>query len=98
MDFLRYRIIFKFDLILSEFSFGNALLPWDNLYFFYGLEHLNQLDSNLVNNNIHILPKSMTLKAIAVQLEDLDKIRSPVGNAEGFNLDEFDKVILVSHV
>ena len=33
---------------------------------------------------------------MAVNLENLDKIRSPVRNCEGFDLKEFDKVILVN--
>lgn len=32
---------------------------------------------------------------IAINMENLDKIRSPVGICEGFNLNEFDRVILV---
>ena len=45
-----------------------------------------------------ILPKSFKFYAMAVNLENLHKIRSPVGNCEGFNLDEFDKVILVFNI
>lgn len=39
----------------------------------------------------------MRFYAIAVSMEDLDKIRSPVGSTEGFDIQEFDKVILVIH-
>ena len=33
--------------------------------------------------------------AIALNLEDLNKIRYPVGICEGFDLAEFDKIVLV---
>ena len=86
----------KFDIILSECSFNFALLPWDNLYFYYGLENLGHvLESVAVSNNKIILPFRITFKTIAVSLENLDKIRSPVGITEGFDLAEFDKIILV---
>jgi hypothetical protein len=78
-------------------------MPWDNLYFFYALLNLKELVSNnnrnnqgdLLKNTI-ITPKRMVFKAVAVCLEDLDKIRSPVGISEAdINIGEFDKIILV---
>ena len=80
---------------MSECAFSLALLPWDNIYFYYGLAHLKSLLPVNDFKEKTILPKSFKFYAIAVNLENLHKIRSPVGNCEGFNLDEFDKVILV---
>ncbi len=90
-----YKIYFKFDIIFSELSFGQSLLPWDNLYFYYGLQHLKQLNGNQFFNDKIILTFRIRFKAVAVHLQDLDKIRSPVGETEGIDITEFDKVILV---
>ena len=82
--------------MFSELAFSFALLPWDNLYYFYGLQHLKELNTKDYYSDKVILPFRVRFKAIAVHLEDLDKIRSPVNETEGFDLTEFDKVILVS--
>ncbi len=71
------------------------MLPWDNLYFYYGLQHLKQLNDNEFYRDKIILPSRIRFKAILVHLDDLDKIRSPVGETEGIDITEFDKVILV---
>jgi hypothetical protein len=68
------------------------LLPWDNLYFYYGLINLKNIYSNF--DKIKIEPRGITIRALPVELENLDKIRSPVINSEGFDLTQFDKVIL----
>lgn len=77
---------------MSECSFNNSVLPWDNLYLINCIDRIKKLQ----NNKIKILPKKLKFKAIAVELENLDKIRSPVGICEGFDINAFDKVILVS--
>jgi protein arginine N-methyltransferase 7 len=95
--------MFKFDIVLSECAFSFALLPWDNLYLFYGLSNLreifsnNNADSNGKKSSRVILPFRIRFKAIAVSMENLDKIRSPVGITEGFDIGEFDKIILVNY-
>ncbi len=88
---------------MSECAFNFALLPWDNLYFYYGLDNLREIFSNnntdngsKKNSNRVILPFRIKFKAIAVSMENLDKIRSPVGITEGFDIGEFDKIILVT--
>ena len=40
-----------------------------------------------------IFPCCATMKAVAVEFKDLWKIRHPVGNCEGFNLNTFDSLI-----
>ncbi|KAH9515598.1 Protein arginine N-methyltransferase 7 [Bulinus truncatus] len=82
----------KIDLVVAEPFFQAALLPWEHLYFWYALHYLrSELSPNAV-----ILPESMTVKAMAVQFRDLQKIRSPVGICEGFDITEFDKLIELS--
>jgi protein arginine N-methyltransferase 7 len=69
------------------------MLPWDNLYILNCLRKLSQFKSD---DDFVILPTEIKFKAVAVNLENLNKIRSPVVDCEGFDITEFDKVILVS--
>ncbi|CAL1545743.1 unnamed protein product [Lymnaea stagnalis] len=82
----------KIDVVIAEPFFQAALLPWENLYFWYAL---HSLQSHL-SQSVVILPQSMTVKAIAVEFQDLQKIRAPVGNCEGFDISEFDRLIEIS--
>jgi protein arginine N-methyltransferase 7 len=86
------NIYSKIDIVISECSFTNSVLPWDNLYILHCIENSRKF----LSNQFTILPLKFKLKAIAVELENLDKIRSPVGICEGFDISEFDTVILVS--
>ncbi len=43
--------------------------------------------------DFQIFPCCATMKAVAVEFKDLWKIRHPVGNCEGFNLNTFDNLI-----
>ena len=45
---------------------------------------------------IEVLPKKLKVKLIAIQMENLHKIRNPVGDFDGIKLDEFDEIILVN--
>lgn len=82
-------------------AFSSAQLPWENLYFHYGVQSL--LKTRLLygsdepdnNNDLTLLPFRISIYAIAVQFEHLHKIRSPVEETCGFSLKEFDRVILV---
>ena len=88
----------KFEILMTECAFSLALLPWDNIYFKYGLEHLNNINKTNDLKIETILPANITFYAMAVNLENLHKIRSPVVNCEGFELNEFDQVILVNSI
>ncbi|XP_059148867.1 protein arginine N-methyltransferase 7-like isoform X2 [Physella acuta] len=79
----------KIDVVVAEPFFQSASLPWEHLYFWYALHHVQAH----LSESVVILPKSMTIQAIAVHFENLQKIRSPVGYCEGFNITEFDKLI-----
>ena len=57
--------------------------------------HCIENSRKFFSSDVKILPQKFKLKAIAVEFENLDKIRSPVGICEGFDISEFDKVILV---
>ena len=56
---------------------------------------MQHLKSIRPETSFEILPKRIRFMAIALNLEDLNKIRYPVGICEGFDLAEFDKIILV---
>lgn len=60
------------------------------------MEHFRSVYENEEKlNSVKVLPIQIRLKVIAISMENLDKIRSPVGICEGFDLKEFDQVILV---
>lgn len=90
----------KFDVIFSEVVFSSGLLPWDNMYFYYCLEHLKQVMADRKGSkgfdHVTVLPKRLKIKLIAIEMENLHKIRCPVGDFDGIKLDEFDEIILVS--
>uniref|UniRef100_A0A0B6ZTI7 Protein arginine N-methyltransferase 7 n=1 Tax=Arion vulgaris TaxID=1028688 RepID=A0A0B6ZTI7_9EUPU len=79
----------KIDLVIAEPHFQSALLPWEHLYFWYAVSALRQH----LSQSYVILPEKMIIKAMAVQFRDLHKIRAPVGNCEGFNISDFDRLI-----
>ncbi|XP_074644221.1 protein arginine N-methyltransferase 7-like [Tubulanus polymorphus] len=79
----------KIDVIVGEPFFYSSLLPWHNLHFWYGASTILEHSSP----DVHIIPKSATMKCVALDFDDLGKIRAPVGICEGFNLDTFDKTI-----
>ena len=74
-----------FDVILSEPSFSIAYLPWHNLYFWYMLKDVQ---------NVEIMPKKATIWCCPVTFQDLWKIRAPLKTVEGFNVKHFDDIIM----
>ncbi|XP_028392540.1 protein arginine N-methyltransferase 7-like [Dendronephthya gigantea] len=78
------------DVILGEPFFISSLVPWHDLYFWYASRSVM---SNLCDHKIKVNPGSACLKAVAVELDDLWKIRAPLGSVEGFNVQAFDKLI-----
>ncbi|XP_060604526.1 protein arginine N-methyltransferase 7-like [Ruditapes philippinarum] len=79
----------KIDIIIGEPVFQSSLLPWDNMCYWY----LSQQFGNHLSDQCKVLPGKMTIYAIAVNYVDLWKIRADVGICEGFNIQEFDKII-----
>lgn len=79
----------KADVVLSEPFFSFSLLPWHNLHF-WALRHSL---SPLLHPKAVTLPAACALYGVAVQFRDLWKIRAPVGEAEGFQLAAFDRLI-----
>ncbi|XP_013405662.1 protein arginine N-methyltransferase 7 [Lingula anatina] len=79
----------KITLFMAEPYFYSSLLHWHNLYFWYSWSHL----SDLMVDSVTILPRRAILKAVAMEFDNLWKIRAPVGNCEGFDLGQFDQLI-----
>ncbi|CAD5124274.1 DgyrCDS12566 [Dimorphilus gyrociliatus] len=80
------------DVVLSEPYFIEAYLPWHNLYYWYALSELREK----LGKSHKCLIKSVKIKAIAVKFDDLMKLRWPVYECEGFNLDAFGTLIEVN--
>ncbi|XP_064640600.1 protein arginine N-methyltransferase 7-like [Lineus longissimus] len=79
----------KIDILMAEPFFSFAALPWHNLYFWYAHSDIRQL----CHDSTVVLPRQAVLKAVAVQFDDLWKIRVPIGDCEGLNLDHFDALM-----
>lgn len=77
------------DAILGEPFFTSALFPWHHLYFWYAASSAARIS----RPEVKVLPRGATLKALAVEFEDLWKFHAPVKIVEGFDLTLFDKLI-----
>ncbi|EZA46347.1 protein arginine N-methyltransferase 7 isoform X1 [Ooceraea biroi] len=77
-----------FDLIFGEPYFISSIVPWENLRFWY-------LASKFPSS-IPRMPIAATIKAVAVEFKDLQKIRAPLGICEGFDLSSFDGLVQMS--
>ncbi len=58
------------------------------------IDNIRNLNAN--DTQLLVLPTEIEFHAMAVNFADLNKIRSTVGLCEGFDLSDFDKIILVS--
>lgn len=79
----------KADVIVGEPFFSFSLLPWHNLHFWAVRHSLHPL----VNPKALTLPRTFALYGVAMHFRDLWKIRAPIGQAEGFQLAAFDRLI-----
>ncbi|GIY94694.1 protein arginine N-methyltransferase 7 [Caerostris extrusa] len=79
----------KVNVLLTEPYFTNSVHPWELMRFW----HLRTLLAPFLAPDASVLPQQGRLKAVAVDFEDLWKIRAPVKTAEGFNLSKFDEMI-----
>lgn len=81
----------EYEAVISDAFFTGSVLSWHNLLFWY---HVNQLkkDKRIAENCV-ILPGSMSLWMVPVHYTDLWKIRAPLHNIEGFDMNHFDQII-----
>lgn len=80
----------EIDFIFGEPYFLSSIVPWENLRFWY-------LASNYPSS-IARMPIAATIKAVAVEFKDLQKIRAPLGVCEGFDLSSFDRLVQVHNL
>jgi predicted RNA methylase len=81
----------KINMVIGEPYFLNSILPWDNLLFIYLLKGVR----HILTSDAKVFPKIAVIKGIAVRFTDLNKIRLPLGECEGFILKDFDDLIEV---
>ncbi|XP_055047703.2 protein arginine N-methyltransferase 7 [Misgurnus anguillicaudatus] len=75
--------------LIAEPYFSTSLLPWHSLFFWYCRTAVAQL----LHPNATILPSAGTLYIVAVQFQDLWRIRNPCGTCEGFDVSPMDEMI-----
>ena len=96
-------------MIVGEPYFSSALLPWNNLYFWYVRTNVN----HLLSDEPKVIPFKAHLQTIAgiadalimiilclsvillfvVKLDNLHKLRSEISTVEGFNLSAYKTFI-----
>ena len=81
----------KVNLIFGEPHFNSCILPWDNLLFFYMVKEAIKF----CVDEVKIFPSKAVIRGVAVKFKDLQKIRSPLGTCEGFQMKPFDDLICV---
>uniref|UniRef100_A0A8C7W0X8 Protein arginine N-methyltransferase n=1 Tax=Oncorhynchus mykiss TaxID=8022 RepID=A0A8C7W0X8_ONCMY len=77
------------EMLIGEPYFSTSLLPWHSLYFWYCRTALVRL----LAPNATILPCSATLCMVAVEFQDLWRIRAPCGTCEGFDVGPMDEMV-----
>uniref|UniRef100_A0A8D2ZLX3 Protein arginine N-methyltransferase n=1 Tax=Scophthalmus maximus TaxID=52904 RepID=A0A8D2ZLX3_SCOMX len=79
----------QISVLMGEPYFSTSLLPWHSLFFWYCRTAL----AGLLQPNATILPCSATLHMVAVEFEDLWRIRAPCGTCEGFDVTPMDEMV-----
>uniref|UniRef100_A0AAZ3PP17 Protein arginine N-methyltransferase n=1 Tax=Oncorhynchus tshawytscha TaxID=74940 RepID=A0AAZ3PP17_ONCTS len=79
----------QISVLIGEPYFSTSLLPWHSLYFWYCRTAL----ARLLTPNATILPCSATLCMVAVEFQDLWRIRAPCGTCEGFDVGPMDEMV-----
>uniref|UniRef100_A0A8D2ZM15 Protein arginine N-methyltransferase n=1 Tax=Scophthalmus maximus TaxID=52904 RepID=A0A8D2ZM15_SCOMX len=81
--------LIQISVLMGEPYFSTSLLPWHSLFFWYCRTAL----AGLLQPNATILPCSATLHMVAVEFEDLWRIRAPCGTCEGFDVTPMDEMV-----
>ncbi len=84
------RLPFDIDAVVAEPNFALSMLPWDNLRYWFCLDQLRQSNKSIKT----FFPAGAEIWALPVEFLDLWKIRSPVGETEGFSIAPFDDIIM----
>lgn len=79
----------QISVLMGEPYFSSSLLPWHSLYFWYCRTAL----ASRLRPDAVVLPRSASLHLLAVEFEDLWRIRAPCGTCEGFDVSAMDEMI-----
>ncbi|KAK1803976.1 hypothetical protein P4O66_003911 [Electrophorus voltai] len=79
----------QISVLIGEPYFSTSLLPWHCLFFWYCRTAL----TCLLRPGASILPASATLYMLAVEFQDLWRIRAPCSTCEGFDVGAMDEVV-----
>uniref|UniRef100_A0A673C806 Protein arginine N-methyltransferase n=1 Tax=Sphaeramia orbicularis TaxID=375764 RepID=A0A673C806_9TELE len=72
--------------LMGEPYFSTSLLPWHSLFFWF----CRSAVAGLLKPDASILPCTATLQMVAVEFQDLWRIRAPCGTCEGFDVTAMD--------
>ncbi|XP_040018878.2 protein arginine N-methyltransferase 7 [Gasterosteus aculeatus] len=75
--------------LMGEPYFSTSLLPWHSLTFWYRRTAL----AGLLRPDATVLPRAAALYVVAVEFQDLWKIRAPCGTCEGFDVSAMDEMV-----
>ncbi|CAG5958356.1 unnamed protein product [Menidia menidia] len=75
--------------LMGEPYFSTSLLPWHSLFFWYSRSAL----AGLLRPDATVLPRSASLHMLAVEFQDLWRIRAPCGTCEGFDVTPMDEMV-----
>uniref|UniRef100_A0A3Q4B6X5 Protein arginine N-methyltransferase n=1 Tax=Mola mola TaxID=94237 RepID=A0A3Q4B6X5_MOLML len=78
----------QISVLIGEPYFNTSLLPWHSLFFWYCRTAL----AGLLRPSATILPCCATLHLVAVEFQDLWRIRAPCGTCEGFDVTPVDEM------
>ncbi|XP_026094644.1 protein arginine N-methyltransferase 7-like [Carassius auratus] len=79
----------RISVLMAEPYFSTSLLPWHSLFFWYCRTAVAQL----LHPSATILPRAATLYIVAVEFQDLWRIRAACGTCEGFDVSPMDEMI-----
>lgn len=79
----------QISVLMGEPYFSTSLLPWHSLFFWYCRTAL----AGFLQPNATILPCSASLHLLAVEFQDLWRIRAPCGTCEGFDVRPMDEMV-----
>lgn len=77
--------------VFGDPFFVDALLPWENIHFWYAAEHVRRRCGS--GTRCVVSPQRMRIRAMLVEFDDLQKVDEPVGSVAGFDLRAFDELI-----
>ncbi|XP_066504878.1 protein arginine N-methyltransferase 7 [Hoplias malabaricus] len=79
----------QISVLMGEPYFSTSLLPWHSLFFWYCRTAL----AGLLRPGAIVLPSSASLHLLAVEFQDLWRIRAPCGTCEGFDVSPMDEMV-----